>query len=230
MRSIAKWVVGIAMAMLVFAPGCYDSGRARFPFEELRVESGSLSSSLAYNPFSNYPPKVRWEIGVTFEKIQPPGAEKADSTFISYTVDLGFSNWKKLPGVHELSSNGGSDMWIDGVNYGLVDLQRVTIKPSGRRSYQITLDLVFNFEGVPFRRERKQVSFRTHYDGLYFSPPQWGDPTKAKFPAPWKVPSAEPFWPESEVRIFVSRYIDLSTFREVSITQDHSRIALKAKP
>lgn len=80
-----------------------------------------------------------------FLEILLPGAEEADRTFISYTVDFGVNDWRKLAGTYRLNSTSGSDLWINGNNYGYVDLNSVTFVPKEGARLEMTLDLTFNF-------------------------------------------------------------------------------------
>jgi len=159
-----------SLTLVLFMPSCSKRG-APFPFDSLKVERGSIQTSLHFNPYTDYPPELRWEIGVSFKEIQPPGAEKPDTTFISYTVNLGISDWRSLPGEYQLDSKDGSDMWIGGSNYGLVDLQKIKIVATGGASYDVVLDLTFNFDQTSVRKERRSISFHADYDGLKFLAP-----------------------------------------------------------
>lgn len=167
---------------------------------------------------------------MSFNEIRPPGAEKPDTTFISYTVDLGISDWKTLPGEYRLDSTHGSDMWISGMNYGLVDLNKVTITSKGGASYEVVLDLTFNFDETSFRKGRRSISFQADYKGLKFLAPVWNEPAEVKFPLAWKIPTTAPHWSDEAVREFVSAHVSLSTFSKVVIDQSGSYTILEAKP
>lgn len=121
-------------------------------------------------------------------------------------------------------------MWINGMNYGLVDLRKITITPAGKSSYDIKLDLTFNFDDTPFKKVNRSISFHTDYKGLTFLTPVWNKPSEVTFPAAWKIPSTQPHWLDETVREFVSRYVDLSAFGQVTIDQSGDYTILEARP
>ncbi len=230
MTKKSATAASIALLALTALTACEDEGES-FPFESLVVENGTLHTTVDFNPYSNYPPRLRWKIGVNFKEIQPPGAGKPDTTFISYTVDLGeVRDWKSLAGKYSLDSQDGSDMWIDGTNYGLVELQKLTIKPAGKAVYDISLDLLFNFDGTPFKPEKRIVTFQSTYEGLTFFAPLWTNPKEVEFPPSWDIPTSKPHWTDAQAREFVSRYMDLSQFGQISIDQSGEYTTLEAKP
>src|SRR4029453_15354991 len=107
-------LLGIGLA----APAISNLTIHRFPWESLVFEKASLRSSLDYNPYANYPPEHRLELGIQFKELVLPQSKRPYAPFLSYTLNLGNRGWKELPGTHDLQSTRGSDFWHDDVNLG----------------------------------------------------------------------------------------------------------------
>jgi hypothetical protein len=221
------------LGVLILAAGAYralELRKPRFPFEVLKVKDGGLSSSIDYNPHSDYPPAHRWQIGLSFEKFPFGPEHHKDAPYVSFTVDLGNKGWRDLAGSYDLTNRNGSDFWHGDANLGPVELDHLEIKNMGGSKFQITLHLVFQFEETGYRQEKKTFVFQTDYEGAHFIAPTWNESNEVKFPPSWAVPSVNPHWSDEETRQFVGRYLDLSQYRRVNIDQTKSSTMLDAIP
>jgi hypothetical protein len=217
-------VIGFAV------PYLSEQLKPRFPWDSLTVKSASLHSSLVYNPYSDYPPRHRCELGITFNELGLRPNEDPVSPFVTFTVDLDQRGWKQLPGTHDMDTNRGSDFWFDSDNLGPVDLRRLVIRNTGPAKYELVARLNFQFENGKYRVETREFTFPVEYEGLKVSIPIWNEPGQVRFPDSWRVPSTAPHWSAAEVKAFLGHYIDLSQFGELQIDNSGSNTMVSAAP
>ncbi len=204
--------------------------KPRFPFDLLKVKDGSFSSSVDFNPYSEYPPAHRWQIGLSFEEFPFGSGHQTASPYVTFSVNLGNKGWHDLAGSYALSNTNGSDFWHNDTNLGPVELERLEFKNMGGSKFEIRLHLVFAFEETGYRRQRKTFVVQTDYDGANFIAPVWNEPGQVTFPASWAVPSVDPHWSDEEAKKFVGRYVDLSQYSHLEIDQKKSSTMLHAIP
>jgi len=201
--------------------------KPRFPFD-LTVSSSRLCSSLNYNPYSDYPPKLRWELGVTLAGLGPKPARQESLPYITYSLDIAPKGWLDLPGSHDTSAHSGSDLWIGDTNYGPVFAQEIEVTVIEGAKVRIKLILLFGFSEVRYRPEKKVVEFYVDYDGFTFRTPIWNKPGEVTFPEAWRVPSSHADWSDAELKDFVSKYVDLKQYSGITISREGGSAQLLA--
>lgn len=202
--------------------------KPRFPVE-LRASSARLYSSLGYNPYSNHPPRHRWELEVGLDGIDPHLWKSKAAPYITYSFDIAPGGWPDLTGSHNTAEHSGSDLWVGDTNYGPVCAQNVEVTPIEGTKVRVRLTLLFAFSEVRYRPMQKSIEFDVNYDGFVFRTPIWNEPEKVSFPNSWNVPSSSPIWNEDQVRSFVARYVNLGYYSSIVVTHEDKGTFLKAK-
>jgi hypothetical protein len=228
-----KWIIlSVVVVSLIglSIPLIRHFSKPRFPWQDLKLDTASLHSSLDFNPYSDYPPRHRWEIGVRFKEFALHPGGDSDAPYFTYSLDLDQRGWSQLPGIYELDNRSGSDFWYGDENLGPIYLDKVEFRRVKDNRFEMVLHLSFEFEEADYRPEKKQFTIPVDYEGLTFITPIWNEPDKVTFPPSWGIPSTKTHWSDEQIKTFVAKYVDLSQYGEPEIDQSGTDSVLKASP
>ncbi len=199
----------------------------RFPFSRLTIKEASIRATLMYNPYPpRTVPKVRWSIGIQTHPmelkeatIDPDLETVVDSPITLEQLDLDIASWHDLAGTFALSVDSQDGTFCVSTAHNPVHVEKLIMTSEGGTRFNVdaTMRFYFELEGTGFRDEVIRLSFPAKYEGFTFCVPDWSEPSKAKCPARWGVPSNKPEWTDKQLLGFVQRYIDLSQYERPKI-------------
>ncbi|MHA3774888.1 hypothetical protein ACXR0O_25490 [Verrucomicrobiota bacterium sgz303538] len=207
-----------------------------FPFSRLKPIEAEITSHLAYNPYSDYPPAVRWTVRIDIAPLSlgpdaaaPEIETEVDSSILLAGLELNIRDWRELSGEFTWFGEHQDGSFCVTSAHNPVDARKLVLtrKEGALFDLDATMDFCFEFEGAGYTDETTRIVCPARYSGFRFCVPTWNEPAKVKFPKGWKVPSAEPQWSDDEILDFVRRYADLTPFASVEVTEGNY---LEAKP